>query len=567
MPLRERSRAFVRTRRNFAAPGRRAFLLLGLLASACAPRGDSLGPVLLVTIDTLSADRVGCYGSPIVRTPYLDRLARRGLQVRDAISPAPLTAPSHATILTGVDPPRHGVRENAMFEIPDSTRTLAETLTADTRKGAFIGAFPVTRRFGFAQGFDVFDENFPAHRDRRRPPERPANAVLDPAAQWIESAASGARPFAWTHVFDPHYPHEAPQPWGAIARTLPGANGYEAEVAWVDSEVGRTLNAIRLGRHGGSLTVCIVADHGESLGAHGEITHALFVYDATQRVPLILVGPSIAARLERAPRRLADVGPTILACYGIVVPTGWEGVPLQDRTVSDEAYVETKHTELMRGWAPLHGMRTAQWKYIRAPRPELYDLKADPGETRNVYAEHPDVVTRLAARVDEVLAHESPTPATAMDEGTAEKLRSLGYVAAITDPGRADARKDPKDGAAGAAALFRGEDAYGRGDLIAARTHLMRAIELDPECKEAHSFLAGTYLSMGEPATAVDYARRALELEPHLNEGGVHGALGEALVRLGRGAEAIPHLREARRVRPRDPKLEQLLAEAQAATR
>ena len=522
---------------------------------------------MLVTIDTLPASRVGCYGCPNVRTPALDRLARHGIQVRDAISPAPLTAPSHTTILTGLDPPRHGVRENAMFRLADSVATVAELLPEGVPKGAFVGAFPVASRFGLAQGFDVYDDDFSGHTDRRRPPERKAETVLAAATAWLEKAERGTKPFVWVHLFDPHYPYEPPAPWTRIAETIPGAHAYEGEVAYTDRELGRFLNRIETELRLGVPTVLVVADHGESFGAHGEITHSLFVYDVTQRVPMIFAGPRTASRLENAQRRLADATPTVLSTYGVKPPPSLDGSSLESPPSTSEAYVETEHTQLMLGWAPLYAMRTERWKYIRAPRPELYDLIADPGEIRNLHDADPDVVGRLSALVDAALAMESDIPPTPLDAESAERLRSLGYVGAVHAADRADRSKDPKDGAASQAALFYGEEAYGHGDLPTALKHLLDAVRLDPTNKEACSFLAGTYHGLGRYDMAVEYARKSLQLSPHLNEAPVHATLGESLLRLGRPAEALPELRLARERRPGDPKLQSLVAEAEGKLR
>ena len=542
---------------------------LGFLAFApgCGPatpptnRDDA---VLLISIDTVPADRVGCYGDPRVRTPVLDRLARRGLQVFDAIAPAPLTLPSHTTMLTGMDPPEHGVRENGLFIVPDSIRTLPERLPKETPKAAFIGAFPLAARFGLAQGFDIYDADFSKSTDRRHPPERRASVVLAAAAAWVEALPAARRPFVWTHLYDAHYPYSAPRPWPRIAATLATPGAYEGEVAYVDHEIGVYLHRLEsAGRHP---KVLLAADHGESLDRHGEITHGLFVYDATQRIPLIWSGPGIARRLDPDQRRLRDVTRTLLAALGGDA-ADLAGARLEDPPVEEDAYVETKHTELLRGWAPLYGMRTAEWKYIRAPRPELYDLRRDPGESTNVLPEHPDVVRRLSSRVDDILAVEAGRPPMRLDERTAEQLRSLGYVAAIADPSEADVRKDPKDGAAGAAALFWGEDAYGQGDLDAAERWLLQAIRLDPSAKDAHSFLSGVYMSQGRAREATEEAHEALRLPPHLNESPVHATLGEALLALGEPAEAIPHLRIAQQSARSSPRVSRLLAEAEAKVR
>jgi arylsulfatase A-like enzyme len=540
------------------------------LLSGCGsppPRAFRSDAVLLVTFDTFSVYRAGCYGASHVRTPEFDRLARTGVQVRFAVSPAPLTLPSHATLLTGLDPPMHGVRENGLFVLADEWVTVPELLPADVATGAFVGAFPVASRFGLAQGFDVYDDAFPPRQGarQRHQPMRRANAVFEPAAAWLTGPSAGARPFAWVHAFDPHYPYEPPLPWGRIAAQL-GGTLYEGEVAYLDREFGRFLR--RIGAHdaGRRATVILTADHGESLGDHVEITHGLFVYDATQLVPLVVAGPGIPARLDVAQRPLADVAPTVLFAYGVGPPADLRGVALQHPvSAGREAYVETKHTELLRGWSPLHGLRTERWKYVRAPRPELYDLARDPGETMNLVDTEPELAARLAARLDEILAGEIAPAIVTMEDEVAEQLRSLGYIATAEPGAAANTGIDPKDKAPGAAALFRGEEAYLEGNLANAERFLRRAIQLDPEAKEAHSFLAGTYHGLGRYALAVEHAETALRLPPHLNEAPIHATRGEALLELGRAKEALAAFREALKRKPGDPKFEELVRQAESA--
>lgn len=536
--------------------------LAALAAAGCSggdPDRDDL--VLLVSLDTTPADHVGCYGYPQVRTPWLDRLARRGLQVMHAVAPAPLTLPSHATMLTGVDPPEHGARENGVFVVPDSMRTVPERLPAGTPSAAFVGAFPLAARFGLDQGFGTYDADFGAQRDRRQPPERRAADVFAAAGKWIAAQPPSARPFVWTHVYDAHYAYAAPPPWPRAARTLAEPGRFEGEVSYVDHELGRFLQG--LAREGRRPRVLVTADHGESLGRHDEYSHGIFVYDVTQRIPMIWCGPGILPRLEVEQRTLRDVAPTLLATLGGDL-SGMSGTPLESPAGEAWAYVETKHTELMRGWAPLYGIRTERWKYIRAPRPELYDLLADPGEVNNVLGAHGDEAERLSVILDGVLASEAGRAPASLDERTAEQLRALGYVAAISDPRRADLRKDPKDGALGAAAQFLGEEAYLAGDLPRAEKHFLEAIRLDPEAKEAHSFLSGTYMSQGRAKEAAEQATTALRLEPHLNEAPLHATLGEALLALDRPVDAIPHLKIAQAAARGSTRVARMLADAEA---
>jgi tetratricopeptide (TPR) repeat protein len=461
-------------------------------------------------------------------------------------------------MLTGLDPPAHGVRDNGIFSLADSIETVPEALPTQIRAAAFVGAFPLHSRFNLSQGFDHYDDEF-ARGDRRRPPERKAETVFALAAEWLLGGGAGERPFAWIHVFDPHYPYQPPFPWTEVARSLAGGGSYEGEVSYVDTELGKFLRQIGGTETTRDCTVIVTADHGESLGAHREITHSIFIYDSTQRVPLVVAGPGIAPRLETAQRALKDVAPTILALYGVEPSAELEGASLLGRSTTEEVYLESKEPEILRGWSPLHGIRTTEWKYIRAPRPELYDLVADPGERTNLSGQRPEIESRLAASVEEVLAASLPTIVTAMDDETAERLRSLGYIASI-DPGtEADLSKDPKEMIESALWLFHGAQAYLEGRLLDAEKNLRRSIQLDPLGKEAHSYLSGTLLSLGRFDAAIEYGKRALELAPNLNEASIHATIGEAYLQKNRAEEAREQFKLALEIQPGNPEYRELL--------
>lgn len=540
-------------------------LLAWTLSLACgrAP-GSARGPVLLVSIDTLPASRVGCYGYPSARTPLIDRLARRGLQVVDVISPAPLTLPSHATMLTGVDPPAHGIRDNGLYRLGDSTPTVAELLPRDVPKAGFVGGFPLYRTFGLGRGFDVWDDAELGDASALRHPQRRAAAVLASARNWLELRAKDPSPLLFVHLYDPHYPYEAPTPRTAAAHAG-GGDDYDGEVAYVDAELARFVAWMdeTLPR---SPLLLVTADHGESLGAHGEPTHANFVYDATQRVPLALAGPGATHRLSAGPRRLADVAATILDAYGVA--SDGRGMSLFAEAPVAPAYVETMHTKLFKGWSALFGARTDRWKYVRAPRPELYDLVLDPGETRNLHAEHPEVVATLAAFVDSVLSGAEDPSMPGLSEDARARLAALGYVASVpADGGEAVDTKDPKDGIASTAALFWGQQAFLRGDLARAEEELLRAVAADPSLKDGYSYLAGVYVRTARPELAVRAGERALALDPHVNEAPLHATMGEAYLARGRFEEAAHHLEIAVAANPNEARVASLLARARAGKR
>lgn len=537
---------------------RRPVALLLAAGLSCAPvPGSGDGPRLLISIDTLRADRVGAWGDPGARTPGIDRLARRGLQVRDMVAPAPLTLPSHATMLTGVDPPVHGLRDNGLYRLQPRTPTVAERLPAGVPKAGFVGGYPLVRTFGLDRGFDVWDDTGLGDASVRANPQRPAEEVLAAALGWLAHRTDEPRPFAFVHLYDPHHPYEAAPPWPAIAGAA-GGDAYAAEVAGVDHALRRFLAGVDALFEAPPLVI-VTSDHGESLGDHGEPTHANFVYDSTQRVPLAMAGPGVAPALESRPRRLADVAATVLDAYGVAAPAGH---PLRSAPSGGPAYVETMHTKLAKGWSPLFGARTPRWKYVRAPRAELYDLVADPGETANVLAGHPSVVDSLSAFVDSALAGVEDLPAPGLSETARRQLAALGYVSGAPSPGDADGAKDPKDGIRATAALFRGQEAYLRGDLPAAEDALRVAIAEDPRLKDAHAYLAGVLLRTARFAESAQEAAIALDLEPHVNEVPLHATRAEALLSLGDRARAIRSLEAALAGSPDDERLVGLLARA-----
>jgi arylsulfatase A-like enzyme/Tfp pilus assembly protein PilF len=418
--------------------------------------------VLIVTIDTLRADHVGAYGSQTARTPTLDRLAKEGLRVADAVAQAPITMPSHASLFTGLYPPAHGVRDNGTAALPDSVVTLAERLSgAGYTTRAFVSAVVLSRLYGLDAGFGGYDDDLWAEDAPRMfmIRERPARRTADRFLDWFNSWKADRRApfFAWVHFFDPHQPLEPELEDRVGAESL-----YDAEVTGADRATGRVIDALREAGVLDDTIVIVTADHGESLGEHGEATHAIFVYDATVRVPLIVRYPGVlpAGRVYEGPVRLVDVMPTLL---------GWLGLPGSDQTQGVDLgaawkgstpppllaqYTESLLSELGFGMAPLHAIRKDGFKWIRAPRAELYDLRADPGERTNLHPSKDARLTGIAAELDKELeatlqasaprgqARENP-----MTRETLETLQSLGYLA----PGavrRSMAGVDPKDGIA-----------------------------------------------------------------------------------------------------------------------
>jgi arylsulfatase A-like enzyme/Tfp pilus assembly protein PilF len=478
---------------------------------ATAQGGANRAPdVLLVTIDTLRADRLGCYGYGSAHTPVLDGLARRGARFAVAVGHAPLTAPSHASILTGLTPLGHGVRDNGAYVLPETAPSVAEDFQkAGYRTAAFVSGFPLKRRFGFARGFDVYDDHLPRGKDLRRTAyvERTADRTTDAALRWLgtEGSPAASRPpfFLWVHYFDPHAPYEAP------AEAMAGAaSPYDGEIAFVDAQLGRLLRHLDEREPKAPLLVLVTADHGESLGEHGEDTHGIFVYDATIRVPFILAGEGVSeGRVADTVARGIDVAPTLLDYAGLS-DHGMQGRSLRraaagERLADEPAYAESLHPQLQYGWAPLHAWRTAKHKLIEAPRVELYDLQDDAKELHDRSARDPQRVEAMRRELQRAMAARTPDAGQAVDPETRERLAALGYVGtgAVAAPGAGG--RDPKDGIDLVTRL-------GRNGMTIARTEPQRAIrELTALLAEDPGMLvvlrtrAVAYAAAGRPEDAV----------------------------------------------------------------
>ena len=499
-----------------------------MVAAACGrkhagdlTRFEHHGPIVLVTIDTLRADRLGIYGSPRGLTPNIDRLAGRGANaiVFDAaIAQVPLTLPSHATILTGLHPARHRVRTNDGFRLSDDVATLPAALNAaGYATGAFIGGYPVNAATGIARGFDRFDDDFV----KRGANERRAADVVAAALSWIRDrvvrGAAGARLFAWIHLFDPHSPYEAPPEFAAAHAGAP----YDAEVAYTDSAVGILIDELSTSGIFDSTLLVIVGDHGESLGEHGERTHGTFLYDATVRVPMIVrmprgLDPSAkGARRISVPVETADLAPTIAAMARVPFG-GTDGLDLRPllatNAASDAApfedrrgvYAESYYQQVLLGWSPLRAVRGLDWKFIEAPRAELYNLRADPGETVNAFDSRQNIARAMAALLP------SPTGVSAATTTTdgAARLRSLGYVSGHMEaPSPSGA--DPKDKIAVWNAIEIGIDALAH-DRAAARAAFARALQLDPDNALVLKYQGDVSFREGRLDEAADGYRRAI---------------------------------------------------------
>ncbi len=441
----------------FHIEARRASAILiavGLLAAltwhVSAVRRAPLG-VVLITLDTTRADRLSAYGFMDASMPALDRLAREGVVFDQATTVAPMTLPAHASLLTGLLPPRHGVRDNADSALAATHTTLAEVLHANGfRTGAFVASAVLDPDRGLAQGFDVYKGAGAKSQPGAAARQRRADAVTADAVEWLGQVA-GSRFFLWTHLYDPHAPYDPPEPFRSRH-----ADPYVGEIAFADSQIARLLDELERRQLLERTVVVFLSDHGEGLGEHGERDHGIFVYESVLRVPLMIRMPRghIAPRRVAEVVRLTDVMPTVLELLDLPVPS-MDGVSLVRLMAGRaqlplEAYAEAMYPQRF-GWSPLRSLRDERFKLIDAPRPELYDLERDPFEQHNVYEVHPYVAEAMRQRIASLDAGGPPGVAAPSAAGPSaelrERLSALGYAG--TGPRRAPADgerlPDPKD--------------------------------------------------------------------------------------------------------------------------
>ena len=547
--------------------------ILTLLALGCGDRRPQPRNLLLITLDTLRADRLGSYGYQAAQTPNLDRLAERGLRFDRAATVMPLTLPAHASLMTGTQPGFHGVRDNGGFYLEDEAETLAELLRADGfRTGGFVGAFVLDSRWGIAQGFDRFFDDFDLTEFDDAPGmdaiQRPGSVVVDQALEWLDAPADEPF-FAWVHLYDAHTPYQAPEPFRSrFPATRDGA--YDAEIAFADAQVGRLLEALeKQGRLDDTL-VAVLADHGEMLGEHDEVTHGFFLYDAAVRIPVLIAGPGIpAAEIDRQVR-IIDLLPTLLARFDLPAPPAAQGVDLYPLARGEglrlPALSESWFPRYHYGWSELTALQDGRYKYIRAPRPELYDLVADPGERDNLVEREPQRAASLAAAldrlVDELSVERTPEPRS-IDDETAARLRALGYLGGGSSRHLEDRpdelRGDPKDKIGLYNRLKEATGAASRDDLETALARVRETLAEDPEIVEAHVLLGNFERKSERPEAAVAAYRRALALDPEHREALYSLAL--AYKESGRLDEAATGLERSAELDPRNGKVAWQLAD------
>ena len=532
-------------------------------AEASATPSAALRPlnVVVVTIDTLRPDHLHCYGYANIETPVLDQVASQGALFENAVTQTPLTPPSHASIFTGQYPTVHGVRNTGGFILQSSAHPLARLLREQGwNTGAFVSSAVLKKTFGFNNGFEVYDDQMPkaGGREEREDPERKAAATTDRALEWL-STQSGKPYFLWVHYYDPHLPYDPPAAFKSRYKNSP----YDGEIAYTDQQLGRLLSAVEKKSPAGQTIVAVLSDHGESLSEHGEYTHGVFLYDATLRITFLLRGPGVPAGVRVKPQvRSVDFLPTVLALLGGAPPANVQGVSLLPEFSAKEvpteiSYEETLYPKLSLGWSELRAIRTNHWKYIRAPRPELYDLTSDPHELSNVIKNHPAEVQRFEAQLGRIISPSKPgtsekVETNLVDARLVEQLRSLGYLAGFSPRSyELDGKgADPKDRVHVLALLHEAEESSAPVSAARRVQLLEQALSEDPLSPSLYYQLGSELEKSGRQDAALRLYRTALA--KGVENGRLHSRIADLSLRKGDKDEAIVQYEKAAQFNPSD---------------
>lgn len=530
-----------------------------LESSNPAPRNAN---VVLITLDTTRADHLSCYGKGFAKTPNLDALAARGVRFEHATAQVPLTIPSHACIMTGSYPEVNGVRGMGGFVLSNTHPTIASvTHAAGFATAAFVGSSVLNRRFGFSNGFTTYDDNMgKGIVEANLPgvfPERRANVVTDRAIDWLKSN-DNKNFFLWCHYYDPHAPYEPPEPYKHLYANDP----YSGEIAYTDSQVGRLFDYLKSQNLLDRTLVVVTADHGESLGEHGEETHGVFLYDATLHVPLIMAGPGIpAGKTIAAQARSIDIMPTILAFLNLspgrevqgvnLLPMIEKGQPLP----TDTAYLETLYPRTYMGWSELRAVRTNEWKFILAPRPELYNLKGDPREVTNEESREPIIASRLDAQLWSIIGEDKrheKLVSSPMNEQTREDLASLGYVSGGTPREIQLGTKapDPKDEIRVLKILGEVEHLMNRKEFARSAQLMQQGLKQDPTNPLGMIYLAASFEGMGNYPRAIQIYEKAVSM--HVETDQIFSRLGRDYLRTHQLEKAVQVMKRASELNPTD---------------
>lgn len=512
--------------------------------------------LVVITLDTTRADRLGAYGRAGAGTPAFDALATDGVLFEQAAASAPITLPAHSSIFTGRFPPQHGVRDNGGYFLNEKEHTLAKTLKARGYATAgFIAAYVLDSKWGIDQGFDTYVDDFDLSKFKvfsMGNIQRPGNEVVDRALPWIEEH-KGAPFFAWLHLYDAHTPYAPPEPF----KSQYGDDAYQGEIAFADAQIGRVVRFLRERDLYDRTVFVVIGDHGESLNDHGEEGHGFFVYESVVRVPMVVRAPYSMMKGRRVadPVRSVDVMPTVLDLLGVPKPAGAaiDGqtiTPLMTGARSElglEAYAEAVYPLHHFGWSDLRALRQGRYKLIAAPRPELFDLQDDPAERTNLFATRKALGDRMLARLQEMEAHfktsaQVKSNAPEIDPEAKARLAALGYVgsfvATIGEDGSRAGLADPKDKVhlfnkiSAARDLGRDEK-----DLPAAMAMIEEVVKEDPKVIDAWFTLGNMSARRGKHEQAIGYFKRALALKADDEEAVIN--MAHTYRKLGRDDDAL----------------------------
>ena len=512
--------------------------------------------VVVITIDTLRADHLGCYGYKQIRTPNIDALAAESARFERAYTPVPVTLPAHSAIFTGTYPTLSGMHDFSGNKLSPTQPTLASVLKRQGYvTGAVIGSAVLDSRFGLNQGFDFYYDHFDFSRlqeSNLEEMERPGNVVADVALDWL-GKNHASKFYLWMHLYDPHYPYRPPAPYNEQYKDRP----YDGEIAFADAQVGRLISFLKAKGLYGNTLIVLSGDHGESLGEHGEKTHGFFIYNATLHVPVIVHLPgTTAAKAVPEPVSLTDLMPTVLQALNIEVPAQVQGrslLTLLTAKKEEDArslYAETFLPRLHFNWSELRSLETEKYQFIEAPKPELYDLATDPGETHNLYADKKavsgELQARLSALVRQYSADQELAEKTGLDPALMERLKSLGYAGFSGGSNSTAADKtlpDPKDRIQVYELISDAIAESQHGEYQDSTDKLTTALKTEPASVPVHYLLGLNYYRLREFAKAVEEFQRVLQLSPDYELATFQ--LGLAYARTGDFDQSIQMLKHA----------------------